>query len=154
MICGNLCWKASSRNEAARTDKDSLRISVLRLMKSALKNKEIENAGELSEAEANKVLLTQVKQRNEAIETYQKAGRSDLADKESSEKRIIESYLPEQMSEAEMSDIIDAVVSELGATSSKDMGAVMKESMARLQKSGKTVDGKAVNQVVRRRLSK
>lgn len=138
---------------AAMKAKEPARLSVLRLIKTAVQNKEIDVGGDLSPEVEIQILQTMVKQRNEAIETFEKAGRSDLAEKEKAEKTIIQSYLPEEISEEEIERVASEVVEELGATSPKDMGKVMKETMVRLKSTGKTVDGKAVNAAVRARLS-
>lgn len=133
--------------------RDSLRVSVLRLVKSAMKNKEIELSRALTEEEELGVLATLVKQRNESIETYERAGRADLADKEKAERELLRTYLPEEVTPEEVERVVSEVVSDLGASSPKEMGAVMKEALARLRATGKTVDGKAVNAVVRAKLS-
>lgn len=132
--------------------KDAARVSVLRMISAALKNKQIEKKGALSEEDVIQVLKTQQKQRSEAIEQFDKGGRSDLAEKERQEKRVIESYLPEPVSEDEVVKAITDVIQAVGAQGPKDMGAVMKESMSRLQSTGKTVDGKMVNALVKAKL--
>jgi uncharacterized protein len=134
----------------AMRSKDELRLSVLRMMKSALKNKEIEKIRPLDEAEALQVLNTLVKQRRESVEMFTKGGRTDLADKETREIAILEEYLPAAAGEAEMDAAIDAALAETGANSPKQMGAVIKAARARLE--GKTVDGKALSDRVRARL--
>jgi uncharacterized protein YqeY len=136
---------------AAMKEKDELRLSTLRMVKSALKNKEIEKIRPLEEAEALAVLQTLVKQRRESIEQFTKGGRVDLAEKETKEIGIIEGYLPAAPSDAEMIQAIDAAIAETGANSPKQMGAVIKSAKARLE--GKTVDGKALSDRVRERLS-
>jgi uncharacterized protein YqeY len=133
--------------------KDALKVSVLRMTKAALKNKEIELRRALSPDEENQVLQTLVKQRTESIETFEKGGRADLVEKETLERDLLRSYLPEAISEAEVETVVVEVVKALGASSAKDVGAVMKEALARLKATGKTVDGKAVNAVVRAKLS-
>ena len=133
-------------------DRDSQRTSVLRMMKSALKNREIEKRGPLSEEETIQVLKTQLKQGIEAIEHFEAGGRSDLADKERGEKLVIESYLPEPISAEQMEKVVSRVIQETGASGPRDMGAVMKETMDRLKSTGKTVDGKAVSTLVREKL--
>jgi uncharacterized protein YqeY len=133
--------------------KDALKVSVLRMTKAALKNKEIELRKPLSPDEENQVLQTLVKQRTESIETFEKGGRADLVEKETLERELLRSYLPEAISEAEVETVVGEVVKALGASSAKDIGAVMKEALARLKATGKTVDGKAVNAVVRAKLS-
>jgi uncharacterized protein len=136
---------------AAMKEKDELRLSTLRMVKSALKNKEIEKIRPLEEAEALAVLQTLVKQRRESIEQFTKGGRVDLAEKETKEIGIIEGYLPAAPSDAEMIQAIDAAIAETGANSPKQMGAVIKSAKAHLE--GKTVDGKALSDRVRERLS-
>src|SRR5262249_47413509 len=120
--------------------KDELRLSVLRMMKSALKNKEIEKIRPLDDAESLAVLQTLVKQRKESVEQFTRGGRLDLADKETREIAIIETYLPAAASEADMDQAIDAAIAETSANSPKQMGAVVKAARAHL--GGKTVDGK------------
>lgn len=136
----------------AMKEKDELRLSVLRMMKTALKNKEIEKIRPLENLEALQVLQTLVKQRRESIELFTKGGRRDLAEKESKEIAIIEDYLPPAPSDAEISAAIEAAIAEAGADSLKQMGAVVKAARARLE--GKTVDGKRLSDRVRERLSR
>jgi len=137
----------------AMKSKETLKVSVLRMTKSALKNREIELRRPLSPDEENQVLQTLVKQRTESIETFEKGGRTDLADKETRERDLLRTYLPEAVSDAEVERVVDEVVKALAASSAKDVGAVMKEALLRLKGTGKTVDGKAVNAVVRAKLS-
>ena len=132
--------------------KDELRLSVLRMVKSALKYKEVEKVRPLEDAEALQVLQTLVKQRRESVEQFAKGGRQDLADKETNEIAILEGYLPAGASDADMNAAIEAAIVETGATSPKAMGAVIKAAKARLE--GKTVDGKILSDRVRERLSK
>jgi hypothetical protein len=133
--------------------KETLKLSVLRMTKAALKNKEIELRRPVSPDEENQVLQTLVKQRTESIEMFEKGGRADLVEKETLERDILRSYLPEAVSEVEVERVVVEVVKDLGASSAKDIGAVMKEALVRLKGTGKTVDGKAVNAVVRAKLS-
>ncbi len=137
--------------EAMRA-KDELRLSVLRGMKAAIKHKEVEKIRALDEAESVQVLQTLVKQRKESIEQFTKGNRPELASKETKELAIIESYLPASASAAEMEAAITKAISETGANSVKQMGAVMKAAKTALK--GKTVDGKALSDRVRDRLSK
>jgi uncharacterized protein len=130
--------------------KDELRLSVLRMVKSAMKHKEIEKIRPLDEAESLQILNTLVKQRRESVEMFTKGGRRDLAEKETQEIAIIESYLPAAADDAEMDAAIDAAIAETGANSPKQMGAVIKAARTRLE--GKTVDGKALSDRVRARL--
>lgn len=130
--------------------KDSLRMDVLRGMKSAIKHKEVEKRHPLSETEALQVLNSLVNQRKDSIEQFTKGGRSDLADKEASELKILESYLPAAVDEKEIQRAIAEAIAELKATSPKDLGRVMKAVMARL--AGGRVEGKVINEMVRAQL--
>jgi hypothetical protein len=132
--------------------KDELRLNVLRGMKTAMKNKEVEKIRALEEAECIQILQTLVKQRKESIEQFTKGNRPELAAKETKELAIIESYLPAGASAAEMDAAIAKAISETGANSIKQMGAVVKAAKAALE--GKTVDGKTLSDRVRDRLSK
>ena len=136
----------------AMKSRDELRLSVLRMVKSALKNKEIEKIRPLDDAESLQVLQTLVKQRKESVEQFSRGGRADLADKETREIAIIETYLPAAASEADMDRAIEAAVAETSANSPKQMGAVIKAARAHLE--GKTVDGKILSDRVRERLSR
>jgi len=136
----------------AMKTKDELRLSVLRMVKSALKNKEIEKIRPLDDAESLQVLQTLVKQRRESVEQFTRGGRRDLADKETKEIAIIEKYLPAGASDAEMNAAIEAAIAETGANSPKQMGAVIKAARAKLE--GKTLDGKVFSDRVRERLAK
>ena len=137
---------------AAMKEKDELRLSVLRMMKSALKNKEIEKMRPLEDLESLQVLQTLVKQRHESVEQFIKGGRKDLAEKEKKEIALIEKYLPAAPSDAEIHRAVEEAISETGADSLKQMGAVIKAARAKLE--GKTVEGKALSDRVRDRLSK
>ena len=130
--------------------KDELRLSVLRMVKSALKNKEIEKIRPLEDAEALQLLQTLVKQRRESVEMFAKGGRTEITKKETKEIAIIESYLPANASAEDIERAIDAAIAETGANSAKQMGAVIKAARAKLE--GKTVDGKALSDRVRVRL--
>ena len=133
--------------------RQTTRVSVVRLIKSAIQNKEIDLGEALTTEQDVQLLQTMLKQRNESIVTFEKADRQDLADKEKEELTIVRTYLPEEISLDDVVRVVVAVVDELQASSPKDMGNVMKETMARLKKTGKAVDGKVVNQVVRSKLS-
>jgi uncharacterized protein YqeY len=135
---------------AAMKEKDELRLSVLRMMKSALKNKEIEKMRPLDDLESLQVLQTLVKQRHESVEQFTKGGRKDLAEKEKKEIALIEKYLPAAPSDDEIHRAVEDAISETGADSLKQMGAVIKAARAKLE--GKTVDGKALSDHVRDRL--
>ena len=132
--------------------KDELRLSVLRMIKSAITYKETEKLRKLDEPESIQLLQTMVKQRKESIDQFAKGNRNDLVEKETKELAIIESYLPAGASEAEMDAAISKAVAETGATSIKQMGAVVKAAKAALE--GKTVDGKLLSDRVRERLAK
>jgi hypothetical protein len=137
---------------AAMRAKDELRLSVLRMMKAALKNKEIEKIRPLDDAESLQVLQTLVKQRRESVEQFTRGGRLDLAQKESQEIAIVETYLPAAPSDDELTEAIEAAVAETGAKSPKEMGAVIKAARTKLV--GKTVDGKTLSDRVRERLAR
>ena len=132
--------------------KQELRLSVLRMVKSALKYKEIEKVRPLDDAESLQVLQTLLKQRRESVEQFNKGGRQDLADKETKEIAILEVYMPAGASDADMSGAIEAAIAETGANSPKSMGAVIKAAKVLL--GGKTVDGKVLSDRVKERLSK
>lgn len=132
--------------------RDELRLSVLRMMKAALKNKEIEKIRPLDDAEALQVLQTLVKQCRESIEQFTRGGRADLAAKETQELAIVESYLPAAPTDAEVNAAIERAVADTGANSPKQMGAVVKAAKALLE--GRTVDGKLLSDRVRERLSR
>ncbi len=136
--------------EALRT-KDSLRLSVLRMMKSAVKYKEIEKMKPLEESEVLSVLTTLVKQRKDSVDQFRKGGREELAQKEEAEIKIIEEYLPAAASEDDIRKAVEEAVQETGASSIKDMGKVMKAALARL--AGKSADGSRVSQMVKEKLS-
>jgi uncharacterized protein len=136
---------------AAMKEKDELRLSVLRMVKSALKNKEIEKMRPLDDLESLQVLQTLVKQRRESVDQFTKGGRKDLAEKEGKEIVIIEHYLPAAPSDEEIHRAVEAAIVEAGADSLKQMGAVIKAARARLE--GKAVDGKVLSDKVRERLS-
>ena len=130
--------------------KDRLRVDVIRMIKAALLNKELELKKSLDDAEMSRVMTTLIKQRKEAVEHYQKAKRDDLAGKELREITIIESYLPKALTEEEIAQFVETVIRETRATTLKDMGSVMKAVMARL--AGQMVDGKQISDLVRAKL--
>jgi uncharacterized protein YqeY len=136
---------------AAMKEKDELRLSVLRMVKSALKLKEIDKMRPLDDLESLQILQTLVKQRKESIEQFIQGGRKDLADKEAREITIIEQYLPAAPSDEDMERAIADAVSETGADSLKQMGAVVKAARAKLE--GKAIDGKALSDKVRETLT-
>ena len=131
--------------------KEAGRTSTLRMLKAAMVNRRIEKGAELDEDEVMKLLRSQVKQRRDSIEQYLKGARHDLAAKETAEIFVIESYLPQAASADEIKQAVAAAVAETGATSMKEMGAVMKATMAHL--AGKNPDGKAVSEAVKAKLT-
>ena len=148
----NLAERIQTHLVEAMRAKDELRLSVLRGIKSAIKLKEVEKIRALDESESIQILQTLVKQRKESIEQFTKGNRPELAAKETKELGIIESYLPAGASEADMDAAISKAISETGANSIKQMGAVVKAAKSVLQ--GQTVDGKLLSDRVRDRLSK
>ena len=136
---------------AAMRAKDTVRLGTLRMAKAALMNREIERGRALDDAESQQVMAALIKQRRDSIEQFRAGGRADLADKEQAEIAVLETYLPPPMDASELEAIVDASVKDTGASSPKDMGRVMKDVMARL--AGRTVDGKIVSELVKRRLT-
>jgi uncharacterized protein YqeY len=135
---------------AAMKDRSAARLSTLRMVKAAVQNREIERGGELSDEELTKVLQSLVKQRRDSVEQYEKAGRAELAEKERAEIAVIEEYLPRAASREEIERAVEEAVAETGASSMKEMGAVMKAALARL--AGRNADGKTVSEVVKSKL--
>jgi hypothetical protein len=131
--------------------KDANRLSVLRMVKANLMNRQIEKGGELTDEEITKALQSLVKQRRDSVEQYEKAGRAELAEKEQAEIVVIEHYLPQAASQAEIEQAVADAINETGASSMKEMGAVMKATQAKL--AGKTADGKLVSETVKAKLS-
>ncbi len=135
---------------AAMKAREELRLSVLRMMKSALKLKQVELTRPLEDSEALAVLRTLVKQRHESAEQFHKGGREELATKEEAEIKIVEEYLPAAASDEEIESAVTAAIAETGAATAKDLGKVMKAAMVKL--AGKNVDGKRVNEKARAKL--
>lgn len=131
--------------------REAERLSAIRMVKTALKMRETELPGGVDDTEAIKVLNTLLKQRRDAAEQFRAGGREEMALKEEREAVIIQSYLPASVSEADMARAVEEAIAELGASSMKDMGAVMKAVRAKLE--GKTVDGKALSDLVKAKLS-
>jgi len=131
--------------------KQELRLSTLRMVKAALKNKEIDKRSPLDEKDEIQVLSSLIKQRNDSIEQFTKGGRLELARKEQQEIEIIEGYLPKALGEAEITAAVKATIAEMGSPTMKDMGAVMKNVMTRF--AGARVDGKVVSETVKRELA-
>ena len=130
--------------------KEADQLSVLRMVKTALKNKEIDKMAPLEDAEALKILQSLVKQRRDSIEQFTNAGRQELADKEASELKILEEYLPAAVDEATIAKCVEEAIAETGANSPQQMGLVMKATMAKLV--GQAVDGKIVSGLVKAKL--
>ncbi|SRR6266481_1467941 len=137
---------------AAMRGREELRLSTLRMVKAALKNKEIDKRAPLDDKESHQILATLIKQRRDAIEQFQKGGRQELADKEAAEIVLIEAYLPKAIGEEEVTAAVKAVIAEMGSPTMKDMGTVMKSAMAKLQASGARVEGKMVSEAVKKQL--
>lgn len=131
--------------------RDAERTGTLRMVKATLMNRQIEKGGELTDDEITKALQSLVKQRRDSIDQYEKAGRAELAAKEAAEIWVIEGYLPQAASLDEINASVEAAIQETGASSMKDMGAVMKATMAKL--AGKSADGRAVSEAVKTRLA-
>jgi uncharacterized protein len=130
---------------------ETVRLGALRMLKAALMNREVERGRALDEAEAQQVVVSLVKQRKDSIEQFLNGGRQDLADKEAAEIVVLETYLPPAVDATVIERAVTDAIAESGATSPKDLGKVMKAAMARL--AGQTVDGKLVNELVRKKLA-
>lgn len=142
--------------EAMRT-REEQRLSTLRMMKSTLKNKEIEKRAPIDDGEAIQVLGTMIKQRKDSIEQFNKGGRTELAEREAKEIELIETYMPkaagaDQM-QAVVADVVAQITAEKGKPTPKDMGLVMKAVMARFAEQNIRADGKIVNEMVRAELT-
>ena len=136
---------------AAMKAQDAARTSTLRMVKAAIMNREKDGGGAITDEDVLKLLRSQVKQRRDSVEQYQKAGRPELADKEIAEIAVIETYLPQAASEAEIEQAVSEAITETGASSMKDMGAVMKAVMPKL--AGKNADGRSVSDTVKKKLA-
>jgi uncharacterized protein YqeY len=136
---------------AAMKGREEARLDALRMIKTALKKHEVDSMKPLDEQTELQILNTLVKQRRESADLFRKGGRPELADREEAELKLIETYMPSAPTDAEIQDAIAAAMSETGVTSLKQMGVVMKAAQARL--AGKRVDGKALSELVRARLS-
>jgi uncharacterized protein YqeY len=131
---------------------DAARTSVLRMAKAALKNREIDKRAALGDDEAVKVLQGLVKQREDSVEQFQRAGRSELAAREQAEIAVLRGYLPQDASDEQIQAAVERAAAETGASSPKDLGALMKATLAALREAGIPADGKRVNEAVRKRL--
>jgi uncharacterized protein YqeY len=130
--------------------RDQLRMDVIRMIKAAVMNKEMEMKKDLDDAEMSRVMTSMIKQRRESIEQFEKGNRAELAAKERQEISILESYLPQSFSPEQLSTVVDAVIQETGARSLKEMSTVMKAVMVRVV--GQPVDGKQISDLVRAKL--
>jgi hypothetical protein len=140
----------SANIASAMRAKDQLRLGALRMAKAALMNREVAKGSALDEAEGQQVIGSLIKQRRDSIEQFEKGGRPELARKEQEEIAVLEAFLPPPLDPADVDRAVDEAIAETGATSAKDLGKVMKAVMPKL--AGRTVDGKIVNELVRRKL--
>jgi uncharacterized protein len=145
-----LMQRISQDIAAAMRARDQTRLGALRMAKAALMNREVEKSRQLDEGEAQQVIVSLIKQRRDSIEQFRGGGRNDLADKEAAEITTLEAYLPPPIDAATVERVVDEVIQETGASGAKDLGRVMKAVMPRF--AGQTVDGKVVNEIVRRKL--
>ncbi len=134
----------------AMRKREELRLSTLRMMKAALKNKEIDKRAALDEKEELQVFSTMIKQRKDSIEQFEKGGRPELASREADEIVIIEAYMPKAIGEDEIAAAVKATIAEMDSPTMKDMGTVMKNVMAKF--AGARVDGKVVSEMVKKQL--
>jgi len=145
----NLIEQLEDDLKAAALERDAIRLSVLRLLKSALKNQQIEVGHELNAQEMLSIIQKEAKKRHDSVEAYKKAGRDDLADEELGELEVISTYLPAEMSDAELTALVERVISELNAQTMADMGKVI---AAVMQKAEGKASGSRVSQVVKSKL--
>ena len=136
---------------SAMKAREEHRLSTLRMVKTALKNREIEKMAPLDDKEAQQVLTTLIKQRKDSVEQFTKGGRQQWRTRKP-RKSLIETYLPKAAGEAEMVAGVKAAIAEMGSPTMKDMGAVMKNAMARFAAAGMRVDGKVVSEAVKKEL--
>lgn len=153
-------WPSMTLSEQIQKDittamkaRDEARLSTLRMVKTALKNREIEKMAPLDDKESQQVLSTLIKQRKESVEQFTKGGRQEMADKEAAEITLIETYMPKAAGEAEIVAGVKAVITEMGSPTIKDMGTVMKNAIARFAAAGMRVDGKVVSEAVKKELA-
>jgi uncharacterized protein YqeY len=138
---------------AAMKSREEQRLSTLRMVKTALKNREIEKMAPLDDKESQQVLSTLIKQRRDSAEQFLKGGRKEMADKETAEIALIETYLPKAAGAEQIVAGVKAVIAEMGSPTMKDMGTVMKNVMARFAGADLRVDGKVVSDAVKRELA-
>ena len=135
---------------AAMRAQDAPRLSTLRMVKAAMMNRQIEKGGELTDEELTKMLGSLLKQRRDSVEQYERGGRAELAAKERAEIGVIEAYLPQAATREEIEEAVRAAIAETGASSVKEMGAVMKAAQVRL--AGRATDGRALSELVKAKL--
>ena len=136
---------------AAMRSRDQLKLGALRMAKAALMNREIERGRPLDDTEAQQVIASLIKQRRDSFEQFEAAGRTDLSQKQQAEITVLETYRPPPLDTVELERLVDEALQETGASSPKDMGRAMKAVMSKL--AGAAVDGKAVSELVKRRLA-
>jgi uncharacterized protein YqeY len=146
----SLMERISKDLTAAMRAREQLRLAALRMAKAALMNREVEKGRALEESEEQQVMVSLIKQRRDSIEQFRQGGRQDLADKEAAEITTLEVYLPPPVDPAEIDRAVTEAIAESGATSPKDLGKVMKAVMPKL--AGRAVDGRTINELVRRKL--
>jgi len=149
----SLIEKINQDITTAMKAREEARLSALRMVKSALKLREVDKMAPLDDKESQQVLQTLIKQRKEAIEGFLKGGRKEMADKEAAEITLIEAYLPKAAGEEEIAAGVRATIAEMGAPTMKEMGNVMKAAMARFAAAGMRVDGKLVSDLVKKELA-
>ncbi len=142
--------QVNSEYTKAAKAQDKAKLSTIRLIKTAIHNREIDEKRELEEKEILQVLSSMVKQRKDSIDQFTKGGRTDLVDKETEELKTIQNFMPQQLSDKEIGNMVDKVIAEVGATTVRDMGKVMKALMPLV--TGKA-DGKTVGECVKTKLS-
>jgi uncharacterized protein YqeY len=135
---------------AAMKSKEKEKLDTIRMIQASIKRQEVDTRVELDDAAVTAILTSQVKQRKDSIDQFRKGGREELAVKEENELKIVQSYLPAQLSEAELSDMVAAIIKETGATGMKDMSSVIKAVMA---KAGAAAEGGVVSGIVKKKLS-
>lgn len=154
----SLSKKIDQDTVAAMKAKDADRTGVLRMMKAAIKSKEIDKRSPLTDAEVLQVLTTMIKQRRESIDQFTKGNRTDLAEKEAAEITVIEEYMPKAAGEDEIRDLVEQTIADLAVSGDdlgpKDMGMAMKAVQARIQQKGLRADGRLVSEIVKARLAK
>jgi uncharacterized protein len=149
----NLSEQIQKDITTAMKARDEHRLSTLRMVKAALKNREIDKMAPLDDKESQQVLGTLIKQRKDSVEQFTKGGRQEMADKEAAEIEMIEAYLPKGATPDQIAALVNDAIAEMGSPTMKDMGLVMKNAMARFTAAGLRVDGKAVSDAVKSALS-